>query len=148
MAAVAAKKRAPKPVPDLVRRQRAIEATMKRFGGRNFKLGKVDCVCLARAHAVAMGHRRLPKLPAYSGPAGAMAAIEKLGVADLEELLDRHFTRIAPAAMLPGDLAVMQGDEHFDAVAICVGRKIFGFFEGEDAPVIIVPREIKAAFRV
>ena len=33
-----------RPLPDLIRRQRAIDLMMKRFAGRNFKLGTQEAV--------------------------------------------------------------------------------------------------------
>lgn len=118
---------AKKPPPDLVRRRLAIDATMRRFGGkllaggtiggRKLKLGKTDCAHLFRSHLVAMGHRGLPKIPAYSSPAGARAALGKVlrglggdDQGDLRDLADALLPAIAPAAMLPGDIAFTEAD--------------------------------------
>lgn len=145
-----------KPVPDLIRRQRAIDATMLRFGGKNFKLGKADCVQLARYHLVKMGHRRLPKATGYSTPRGAMAVLGKLGAANLEELFDKLLTRIPPAAMLPGDIGLVALSEPHEpawqagSVGICVGRKWLGWHADHAWLAIIEPndeRPFKAAWR-
>ena len=100
------RKTKPKKVPDLVRRQRALDATMRSFGGQTFRLGKTDCLRLFRSHAVAMGKRGIPKIPAYSSPGGAMKALaqslERLGAdpgGDLGDLMDAlGFERIARVA--------------------------------------------------
>jgi hypothetical protein len=153
-----ARKGAKKPLPDLIRRQRAINATMLRFGGkvlkggaiggRTFKLGKTDCIHMLRAHLVAMGHRGLPKLPRYSSPGGATAALKsalRQSGADedgtLEHLLDALLPRIAPAAMLPGDVALVEAEPHAPAwragsVVVSLGRKWLGWHA--DSPVLAV----------
>ena len=151
-----ARRKAAKPVPDLVRRQRAIEATMRKFGGRNFKLGKVDCLHLVRTHAVAMGHRGLPKIPDYRSEGGAAGALAKQGVETLEELLDKHFSRITPAAMLPGDVGLVESEPHAPAwrqgsAVISVGRKWLGWHPDTLLLAVcdpIVSEPFKAAWRL
>lgn len=147
-----------RPVPDLIRRQRAINATMVRFGGRvlaggaiggrTFKLGKTDCVQMLRGHLVAMGHRRLPKLPRYSSPGGAAAALrsalKQLGQKEdgtLEQLLDALLPRITPAAMLPGDIGLVGAEPQAPAwragsTVVSLGRKWLGWHA--DSPVLAV----------
>lgn len=138
-----------RPLPDLVRRQRAIDASMRRFGGHNFKLGKIDCLKLVRAHAVAMGHRRLPKVPDYSSPRAAMAALAAVLEArgadpggDLGDLLDAvGFERIAPAAMLQGDVALLEAEPQAPAwraggLVVFLGHKYMGWHA--DSPVLAI----------
>jgi hypothetical protein len=147
-----------KKLPDLIRRQRAIEKTMRRFGGkpladggiggRTFKLGKTDCIQMLRGHLVAMGHRGLPKLPAYSSPGGAAvalrSALKKVGADEdgtLEQLLDALLPRIAPAAMLPGDIALVEAEPRAPAwragsVVVSVGRKFLGWHS--DCPTLAI----------
>jgi hypothetical protein len=134
MARQKTKRRPAKPVPDLLRRQRAIDATMRRFGGkvlkdgaiggRKLKLGATDCIRLFRGHLVHMGHRGLPKVPAYSSPGGAMKALSatlaKLGAPEdgtLKDLADALLPDrgIAPAAMLPGDVAFTEAEPNVPA---------------------------------
>jgi hypothetical protein len=151
-----------KPLPDLVRRQRAIDATMVRFGaemgprgglrGGKFKLGTTDCIRMLRSHLVAMGHRGLPKLPGYSSPGGAAVALravlKQLGADEdgtLEQLLDALLPRIAPAAMLPGDIGLVEAEPHAPAwragaVVISLGRKFLGWHA--DSPVLAVQEPI------
>lgn len=141
--------RAPRPVADLVRRQRAIDASMRRFGGHNFKLGKIDCLKMIRAHAVAMGHRGLPKVPDYSSPGGAMralaTALKRRGAdpaGDLGDLLDAvGFTRIAPAMMLQGDVALLEAEPQAPAwraggLVVFLGHKYMGWHA--DSPVLAI----------
>lgn len=152
------RKAAKKPLPDLVRRQRAINATMVRFGGQmgpkggvtggKFRIGRTDCIHMLRGHLVAMGHRGLPKIPKYSSPGGAMKALaailKQLGKDEegtLEQLLDALLPRIAPAAMLPGDIGLVEAEPQAPAwragsAVISLGRKFLGWHA--DSPVLAV----------
>lgn len=132
--------------PEAVKRNAALQKTADKYRGKPFQWGVNDCAKMARSHLVNMGHKP-PKMEAYKSAVGAKTALKKAGFEDLESLFDSFLPRIAPAAMLPGDLALMQGDGSFDAVTVCVGRKVMGWFEGEDEAVMIVPHEIKAAWR-
>jgi hypothetical protein len=148
-----------KKLPPLIKRQRAIASTMRKFGGkveaggiiggRKFKLGKTDCIQMLRSHLVAMGHRGLPKLPKYSSPGGAAVALsnalKQLGKpedGDLGDLLDALLPKIPPAAMLPGDVGIVEAEPHAPAwragsVVISVGgRKFLGWHP--DSPVLAV----------
>lgn len=133
--------------PDMLRRNAALQKTADKYRGKPFVWGKFDCVKMARSHLVAMGHRGLPKVKPYKSAVGAKSSLKAARHKDLESLFDSILPRIAPAEMLPGDLALMQGDGLFDAVTICVGRKQLGWFEGEDEAVMIVPYSLKAAWR-
>jgi hypothetical protein len=121
-----------KPLPDLIRRKLATEKTMAKFRARAFDWKKgATCVHLARFHLLAMGHRPEP-LPRIRGPIGAARALKERGWADVAAMLDAQLglTRIAPAQMLLGDLAVLPADEGFDAVVINVGRhKLLGWHQ-------------------
>ena len=137
-------KRKTKPVPDLVRRNRALTATKDKFAGKLFDLGQADCIQLARFHLVKMGHRRLPKADGYSSPAGAKKALKALGFANLEELFDSLLERIAPAFMLPGDIGLVQAEEGAPAwevgtVVISVGRKFLGWHSEQRILSIMQP---------
>lgn len=142
-------------VPDVVRRERALMKTMERFQGRAFKLGKFDCVLMVRAHLVAMGHKRLPRAPDYRDVRGAMEALKKLGAKTVAELMDKHLTRIPPATMLPGDIALVeaeQGEAAWQAgtVVISVGRKWLAWHRDAAVLAIIEPvvdRPFIAAWR-
>lgn len=140
-------------LPELERRRVALEKTMAKYKAKPFAWGKSDCATLLRSHLVAMGHRKVPKLPAYDSALGAKRALGELGFETMEQLLDSLLPRIAPAMMLPGDIAVTGGPEGspLDAVVIGVGFKVYGFHEdGEDGAVVITPdpdRPLKGAWR-
>lgn len=140
---------------DLLRRQRALEKTRVKFRGKPFAWGKSDCVVMARSHLIAMGAKRLPKLPRYKDALGARRALKGVGAESIEQMLDGLLPRISPAEMLPGDLAVVDGEGGMDAIMICVGHKIFGWHQAseKDEPVDVgsgqvnILSQIKAAYR-
>lgn len=65
----------------------------------------------------------------------------------MDEILDKLLPRIPHSRMLPGDLAVLEGDGGMDAVTICIGHKLIGWHEGSETMANIIPLEIKAAWR-
>jgi hypothetical protein len=139
----------------MVRRQLALEATMKRFAKQPLRLGKSDCVKKVRFHLVKMGHRKLPSTGDYRGEKGAIEALKRQGVETVEQLLDKYLPRIAPAAMLPGDIALVAAEPGAPAwragtAVISVGRKFLGWHP--DHPLLailepIVDRPFLAAWR-
>lgn len=144
-----------KPPKDLLRRNLALQETHARFKGRPLALGQADCIKAGRFHLVKMGHKGLPKTGAYSTPLGAARALKRQGVETIEQLMDKFLPRIAPAAMLPGDLALVEaapGEESIGggSLVISLGRKWLGWPEiGEGFAVLepIVDRPFKAAWR-
>ncbi|HEY1605627.1 MAG TPA: hypothetical protein VGF77_08500 [Allosphingosinicella sp.] len=134
---------------DLLRRQAALAKTEARYRGRALDFREVDCLRMLRAHLVAMGHKGLAPLPRYATPEGALRALRRTGHETLESLLDTLLPRIAPAAMLPGDVALMEAAGALEAVTLCVGHKVWGWHadNGLAEPVFIVPKQIKAAYR-
>lgn len=141
---------AKKPLPDMIRRQRALLATQQRFAGQSFKLGKADCIQLVRFHLGKMGHKGLPKAVGYSSPGGVTKALAQLGFDNLEQLFDSLLPRIAPAAMLPGDIGLIAAEEGAPAwragtVAISVGRKFLGWHPDHVLLAVIEPN-VEAPF--
>jgi hypothetical protein len=139
-----------KRVPDLVRRERALAATMNQFAGKAFDLGASDCVQLVHYHLKQMGHKGLPDPSGYSSPVGVGKKLKTLGFANLEELFDSLLPRIAPAFMLPGDIALVKSEKGAPAwrsgtVVISVGRKFLGWHPDADLLAIIAP-DIEAPF--
>lgn len=119
----------------LLRRQATLEKVMPRFRDRPFAWGEADCIVLARAVLVGMRRKGVPALPRYRTERGAVLALRRMGARSLAELLDGiGLRRIAPATMLPGDLATVPGvDEEtgaalaLDCVAVSVGDKVLGW---------------------
>lgn len=118
--------------PDLLRRKRATEATLAKYRARAFDWKKgVTCVHMARFHLRAMGHQ-VETLPRMRGPIGARRVMTERGWADVAAMLDAQasLTRISPAAMLVGDLAVLPADQGFDGIVINAGRhKLLGWHQ-------------------
>ncbi|HYI43723.1 MAG TPA: hypothetical protein VD768_08895 [Sphingomicrobium sp.] len=133
--------------PPLVARARALRETQARFRGRRFDWRSDDCIRMARFHLIANGHRP-PRLPPYRSALGAKKALRAQGAESVIALLDGILPRIAPAEMLPGDVAALKGTEGLDALMICVGAKLLGWHESADEPVIVIPHRIEAAWRV
>lgn len=136
---------------DLEQRRIRTQAVVDRFRDRPFSwTGRRTCLHLARAQMRAMGHQP-PKMPDLRSALSAHRALIAAGHDDIAGLLDSLLPRIAPAAMLIGDLALMEGDSAFDAVVINVGGKVFGYAEDHDGLQVIQPvgiQPFKAAWRV
>jgi hypothetical protein len=149
-----------KKLPDLVRRQRGLEKTRDRFAGRVIELGVTDCIILARAHLKAMGHKDIPAPGTYRSPAQARARLKQVcakvkakGVG-LEALFDALLERIPPAAMLPGDLALVEQEQgslgvSLGSIVVSVGTKFWGWHPDDDRFALIEPNGMpfKAAWR-
>jgi hypothetical protein len=146
---------------ELIRRNRALDKTRDRFAGRVFDLGVTDCAILARAHLKAMGHKNVPAPGKYRTPAQAAAALKaackKVGAkgAGLVPLFDALLERIPPAAMLPGDIGLVEREESplgvdTGALVVSVGRKFWGWHPDSELFVLIEPildNPFKAAWR-
>lgn len=135
----------------LLRRQRAVEACLKRFNGKALAWGRDDCVKLAalalRKQGVAVP---LLKGVRYSSATTALRRLRALGHDDLAAAMDATgLARIAPAQAWPGDIvALPTDDEHWGCaltVAVNNGR-VLGFFDGECQPV--QPMKYQCAWRV
>lgn len=132
---------------EMILRAGVTEATRKKFAGRPFQYGSVDCIKMARFQARGLGHT-LPMPPRYTTAVGAIRAIKKLGHDDIDAMLASFFPRIAPASARIGDLVTGEGEGGVDAVFINAGRKLMGFHMGSDELVMISPERIKSAFRL
>lgn len=140
-----------KRLPELIRRQRALAHVMAKYRGKPCDFATADCVRMARTMLVKMGHRGLPKLPRYSTLIGAKRALTKAGFADVHAMLDAVLPerRIAPAAMLPGDLMVVPGEDGLGAIWVNVGNaRALGWHQDAEEAVIVAPSHIEAAWRV
>lgn len=141
------------PKPDLLRRQEALVKTQLRFAGKAFDLGTADCVQLGRYHLRAMGHRKVPATGTYKTPLGARKALKKAGADNLAGLLDKLLPRIAPAAMLPGDLALVMAEPNEEAADIGTlviyvgGRKYLGWHPDKAELAVMEISAVEAAWR-
>ena len=139
-------------IPDLRRRQKALDRTIEKYGQANFSLGSADCVQLARFHLKAMGVKKLPVPAKYTNTMGARRALKAVGVRNIEQLLDKFLERITPAAMLPGDVAMLPSEPGEEAseigtLAICLGRKVLSWHPDYPTPVVMEVAVVKAAWR-
>jgi hypothetical protein len=138
-------------IPEPVRRRDATNATIERYKGKAFDWGKgVTCVHLTRAHLRNMG-RRPPSVPRFRSALAAKRAMAERGWSDVPEMLDSLLPRIAPAQAVLGDVMALEGEGGMGAICICAGpRRAFGWFEGEEKPVMVEPDMAKVigAWRV
>lgn len=138
--------------PELVRRQKAVEKTMLRFGGRAFEIGAVDCVKMVRFHLKEMGHN-LPSTGNYKTVAQAVGQLKKQGVKNVEELLDKFLQRIPPAAMVLGDVAMPPSDPDAPAsklgtvIIMASNQKFIGWHPDADQLAVMSVSQIDAAWR-
>ena len=133
---------------DLLRRQRALEKTMRKYRGKDLDWRNVDCVRMFRSYLVAAGKKKLPKLPRYSTPLGAAKALKKAGFDNLEQLLDATLPRIGREFALPGDIVLLKGEAPFDSITLLVSaRKVWGFHQDSVGPVPHTPHEIIGVWR-
>lgn len=143
-------------MPDLIRRQDATNRTLGKFRHKAFDWAeKATCAHLAAFHLRQMGHRP-PLVPKFRSALGAVRAMKGLGFETSEQILDSVGTisRIAPAFMMMGDLAVTEGGGDLagvGAIAVCLGPlRILGW--REDHPKMVVLEvtldQLQAAWRL
>ena len=137
----------------LLERQAAVAATLAKYRTRAFdwQAGHT-CVHLARFHLRQMGHKPEP-IPRLRSAIAARRALAERGWDSVADMLDAQpgLERIAPLAMLPGDLAVAADEDGFGAVLISAGgAKLLGWHEEADGMVVIDAHldELTAAWRV
>lgn len=137
---------------DIVRRQKATQATVDAFKGRPFRFGVRDCARMAAAHLRRLGHQvKLPPSGSYGSARSAAVALRERGFADLGAALDSMgFERIAPAAALVGDVLMLPGDGPFGgALTVAVGNgRVLGYHEDAVGADILQPVQFVTAWRV
>lgn len=137
---------------EMLRRQRAAQATVDRFRSVPFAYGKNDCARLAAFVLRQMGHKPgLAKAGSYSSALGAARALKRLGHDDLASALDAlGLLRIPPIAVLPGDLIMVPGEGPFGgAIAMAVGNgRVLGYHEDLDGADILQPVQFVGAWRL
>ena len=131
--------------PPLIRRQKALQSTMDRYRVRSFdwKTG-ATCVHMLRHHLKAMGHK-VPAVPKVDGPIAAKRELRARGWASIEAMLDDLLEPIAVAAMLPGDVSIVPGDDGLEAVYISLGSTAIGYADGVSVVAFAESRIAKAA---
>lgn len=130
------------------RRVAATEKTRLKFEGKPFAWGRYDCLRMAYIHARHMGKR--PAAPAkYHSAMTAKIALSQRGAANLADLLDGLFPRIAPAQAWAGDLVMMAGEAPFGAIAVSVGNgRVLAYHEDLPGAGIVQPTLPLAAWRL
>ncbi len=120
---------------ELALRGAVTDSVIELLRDKPFSWNGANCITLARAQAVAMGHD-VPKVPPFKTATGAMRALKKQGASSTAELLDKWFERYpAPAFARVGDLVMLPGendagerDDTLAAVCIADGRgNLFGW---------------------
>lgn len=136
----------------MVRRRDAAQAILDRALGRLYKPATLDCGKLVGLHLRKLGHKlELPKVGAYSTPAGALRWLKKRGFDSLEARLDGlGLPRIAPASMLVADVLALPSTDALAALTIYLGQGQFiGFHEDSDRAVLLEkPSTFAAAWSV
>lgn len=138
-----------KKLPDLIRRRRAVEATLAKYRARAFDWkSKATCLHMARFHLARMG-RKPPPLPQVGSLLAAKRALATRGWADVGEMLDGiGLERIAPAAMRLGDLAMLESADGLGSLVVSAGAKAIGWHDDAPGMVVMDLLAIKAAWRV
>lgn len=116
----------------LIRRQRALDATMAKYRARPFdwKTG-ATCIHMFRFHAKRMGHT-VEAVPKLDGPVAAKRELKKRGYDSVEAMLDALIEPIPVAAMLPGDVSVLPDDSGLGGIVISLGATAIGYTEISD----------------
>jgi len=137
-------------IPPLQRRRDAAQATLDRFKDQPFAFGKNDCVRLVAFHLRKLGYRpQLAKAGTYRTALSARRALERAGFGSLAEALDAiGLERIAPAAVIVGDVVQCEGDDELGALAVYVGNgRILGYSEDAAGAVVMQSLKIDLAWR-
>ncbi|HMO74096.1 MAG TPA: hypothetical protein PKD48_02000 [Sphingopyxis sp.] len=114
---------------NLAHRAAATQATWDKYRGRTFDWKGATCIHVLRFHLRSMGHKP-PRLPAFQSPIGARRALANRGWGGLSDLSRGiGLMEIGTAEMIVGDVAILPGNEGFDALTICAGNKFMGFQE-------------------
>jgi len=130
---------------DLERRVDATNATKAKFDGRAFSFRRqADCARLVAFHMRQLG-RPLPIAAAgtWTNADGARAALKRLGVSSIPELLDRNLERIPLSRALVGDIFQMEAEPgvlaDIGAMAISLGNgTAYAYHEHALGPVPMI----------
>jgi|GEM_PF-6935660 len=136
--------------PELIRRHEACVFVLAKYRRRSCDFVRADCVRLSRTLLVKRGHRGLAQLPRYRSLGGARRALRRAGYGSLAEMIDAVLPgrAIAPAMMLPGDLALVDGEFFGQALLAYLGDGAFlGWMQGEAEAAVIEAHAIRRAWR-
>lgn len=138
-----------KKLPELVRRQRAVENTERRFTDKPFRLGMTDCATLAVFHLRRFGWKP-PRFEKYKTEMEAARTLKALNARSLADVLDAMgLQRRAPAEALLGDLYFMPGTGAVGTVTIALGNGAMkGFHEDHSGLVTMRSDMIITAWNV
>jgi hypothetical protein len=136
-------------------RAAATQKVLDRYRDKPFSWSGANCIRLARAQAVALGHKP-PPVPVFRSALGARRALAKLGHRSVSSLMDSLFPRRpAPAFAIMGDLCVLNGeDEDAGLEAVCIADgfgNLFGWHGSDPSRLSTIKRaeaDIKAAWMV
>lgn len=116
----------------LLRRQKALDATMAKFRARPFSWEDgATCIHMFRFHAKRMG-LKIERVPKLNGPVAAKRELKKRGWDSVEAMLDALLTPIPVARMLPGDVSVLPDDSGLGGIVISLGATAIGYTEIND----------------
>lgn len=128
---------------ELTRRAAATNKTFGKYRSRPFAWdARSTCIHMVRFHLRNMGYRP-PAMPDFRSALSARKALVRLGFDSVTSLLDSLLPRIAPAEMMVGDIAALDGDEGFESIVISSGSKLVGY-HGDD-PTGIKPHMLLQA---
>lgn len=133
---------------EMLRRQKATEATLAKYRDKPFSWRDGNtCLHMLRFHLRQMGHKP-ETLPRIRSAIGARRALDQRGWTDVGDLLDTILPRIAPSAMLLGDVAMFRSADSFGAITVSLGGKVMGWSDAYDGMTALEPIEIAGAWRV
>ena len=128
----------------------AAQATLDRFKDVPFAFGSSDCAKLVAFHLRQLGYRPgMSKAGKYTTAVGARAALKRLGVKSIAEKLDAiGLERIAPAAVVAGDIVQGASGDEFAALGVVLGNgRLVGFHEQAAGAAVLQIIDIAAAWR-
>lgn len=133
----------------LLRRHAALEATMARYRHRAFDWATgATCIHMLRFHLKKLGHK-VPAVPKLDGPVAAKRELKKRGYASVSAMLDDLLEPIVVAAMLPGDVSVLPGEEGLEGVVISLGTtRAIGWHEDAEGMTVLEIERLEKAWRV
>lgn len=120
----------------LIARRDATAKTLKKYETRAFDWNGATCIHLARTQLRNMGHKP-PRIPAFRSAIGAKRAMTEAGYQSIADIFDGlGLPRIAPARMKLGDIAILPGEDGWDAVVISAGNKLLGWHGADDSGLV------------